>query len=137
MSKIKNRTHLGLLLSMLPESEIKEMIFDHGILPTYIRGLATHQIRDIIAFSFQISKDSDTMLFTVTWRPAKQEVLYKCGQGSGTYSRKSRKLDGMSWKIDLLNYLQMGWEMPRSRIGGTASRNAEHNVREFIATFDP
>lgn len=138
MGRIKNLIPLGMFFSMLPPSEIRDMLFEHGILPTYIRGIGTSVICDNIVMQFRLSKGSDTKEFRAVWNPKAGEVTYRYGKPSNSRrSRTSQRLDGMRWKIDFLSNLQMGWEMPISRAYGRPNRNVLLHLEDFVASFDP
>jgi len=121
---------LGLLFSFLPESEVRQLLFDEGYVPSTIRGILKDRIRSTVQIEFRLHKPTASEFFTAYWETKTGKVTYQWRS-----DKKPRAVGGGRWRIDFLSNINMGWRVRRLYGAERLSRDTLIHLDEFIDTI--
>jgi|AntRauTorckE6833_2_1112554.scaffolds.fasta_scaffold00008_113 hypothetical protein len=139
-SKIIPLYHLGLFLSLIPESPLRKTLFEHRCTPTRITGIRKDQINDQVEFQFRFQENGRSrgeQSFVVVWDTVEGTLKYYLSKRTGrSSSSNKRHLNDMTWFIEIRTLLDHGgWECVRSRIKFLDSY-IENNFDDFLQRFE-
>jgi|AntDeeMinimDraft_6_1070357.scaffolds.fasta_scaffold03350_2 hypothetical protein len=105
MSKISDLTHLGMFLSLLPDSQLRDLLFQYQCVPTRIRGLSTKP-RNVIDFEFNFRSRNESQTYKAVWNIREGIITYHYSRSGGrSRSGKHRVMDSLAWMIEVRTLL--------------------------------